>query len=40
MKQFKVINGATLAVLQAARQSGDGELALKAVDRVQKQIEL
>jgi len=38
--QLKAINQATLQVLNQARQQGDGELALKAVDRVQKQIEL
>jgi len=38
--QLKAINQASLAVLKQARERGDGELALKAVDRVQKQIEL
>jgi hypothetical protein len=38
--QLKAINQASLAVLKQARQTGDGELALKAVDRVQRQIEL
>ena len=38
--QLKAINGATLAVLSDARKRGDGDLALKAVDRVQRQIEL
>jgi hypothetical protein len=38
--QLKAINQASLAVLKQARETGDGELALKAVDRVQRQIEL
>jgi len=38
--QLKAINAATLAVLAEARRAGDGDLALKAVDRVQRQIEL
>jgi len=40
VKQLKAINAATLAVLSDARKAGDGDLALKAVDRVQRQIEL
>jgi len=38
--QLKAINGASLQVLAAARSANDGELALKAVDRVLRQIEL
>jgi len=38
--QLKFINGAALTVLRDARASGEGELVLKAVDRVMKQIEL
>ena len=38
--QLKVINAATVAILKDARQSGDHDLALRAIDRVQKQIEL
>ncbi len=38
--QLKAINGASLAVLKEARDRQDGDLALKAVDRIQKQIEL
>ncbi len=38
--QLRAINAATLAVLANARKVGDGDLALKAVDRVQRQIEL
>jgi hypothetical protein len=38
--QLKAINGASVQILAAARRAGDGELALKAVDRIQKQIEL
>ena len=40
VRQLKAINGACLAVLDGARRTGDGELVLKAADRVQKQIEL
>jgi hypothetical protein len=40
VQQLKAINQAALGVLKDARSSGDGELVLKAVDRVQKQIEL
>ena len=38
--QLRAINGVTLAVLNEARERHDGDLALKAVDRVQRQIEL
>ena len=38
--QLKAINAAALAVLADARARGDGELALKAIDRVQRQVEL
>ncbi len=38
--QLRAINAATLQVLADARTVGDGDLALKAVDRVQRQIEL
>jgi hypothetical protein len=40
VKQLKSINGATLQILNEARQTGNSELALKAVDRVQRQVEL
>jgi hypothetical protein len=40
VSQLRAINGVTLAVLKEARERHDGELALKAVDRVQRQIEL
>ena len=40
LAQLKAINGATLQVLADARKAGDGDFALKAVDRVQRQIEL
>jgi hypothetical protein len=40
VQQLKSINAACLAVLGDAREAGDGELVLKAVDRVQRQIEL
>ncbi len=38
--QLKVINGVALNVLKEAREARDGELALRAIDRIQKQIEL
>lgn len=38
--QLRAINGAALAVLQDARKARDGELTLKAIDRLQRQIEL
>lgn len=38
--QLRAINQASLQVLKQARDMHDGELALKAVDRVQRQIEL
>jgi hypothetical protein len=40
VKQLKAINGATLAILKEARDDKNGELALKAVDRIQRQLEL
>ncbi len=38
--QLKAINQASLAVLKDARDQRDGDLALKAIDRIQRQIEL
>lgn len=38
--QLRALNNVTLQVLHEARVRHDGELALKAVDRVQRQIEL
>jgi len=38
--QLKAINGAALTVLKDARDAHDGELTLKAIDRIHKQIEL
>ncbi len=38
--QLRAINSAALTILATARASGDGDLALKAIDRIQKQIEL
>lgn len=38
--QLKAINAASRAVLQEARDRRDGDLALKAADRIQRQIEL
>ena len=38
--QFKALNGATVAILAEARRLGDHDLALRAIDRLQRQIEL
>jgi hypothetical protein len=38
--QLRAINGATLAILGEARDDKNGDLALKAVDRIQRQLEL
>ena len=40
IQQLKAANGASLEVLQQARAGHDGRLALLAVDRVMRQIEL
>jgi hypothetical protein len=40
VRQLKAINGAALQVLADARRVGNGELALKAIDRIQRQVEL
>ncbi len=40
VQQLKTINGAALTVLRDARTAGDGDLALKAIDRILRQIEL
>jgi hypothetical protein len=40
LQQLKTINAAALTVLRDARAASDGELALKAIDRICKQIEL
>lgn len=40
VQQLKAINTAALAILQDARQGGNHDIALRAIDRVQKQIEL
>jgi hypothetical protein len=40
VKQLKAINDASLHILSDARKAGDGDLALKAIDRIHKQIEL
>jgi len=40
LQQLKTINAAALTVLRDARMAQDGDLALKAVDRIQRQIEL
>jgi len=38
--QLRAINGASLTILKEARETRDGDLALKAIDRIQRQIEL
>ncbi len=40
LQQLKTINSAALTVLRDARAARDGELALKAIDRIHRQIEL
>ena len=40
ISQFKAINSVTLAILKEARDRHDHDTALRAIDRVQKQIEL
>ena len=40
VKQLKAINAASVAILHEARQAGNAEVALKAIDRVWRQIEL
>lgn len=40
VQQLKAINAASLSILTEARDRRDGELALKAVDRIHRQIEL
>jgi hypothetical protein len=40
VRQLRDINEASLAVLREARDGHDGALALKAIDRIQRQIEL
>ncbi len=38
--QLKVINRTTIAILREAREQRDPDTALKAIDRIQRQIEL
>ena len=40
VEQLRAVNQASLTVLKQARERGNGELALKAIDRVVRQIEL
>lgn len=40
IKQLQIINGVSLNILIDARNTGNPVLALKAIDRVQRQIEL
>ena len=40
LAQLKAINAASVAILAEARRMGDPDTALKAVDRIQRQIEL
>lgn len=40
VRQLKAINAATLEILQQSRADGKHAVSLRAVDRVQKQIEL
>lgn len=38
--QLRAINGAAIQVLRDARATNNGDLALKAIDRIQRQLEL
>jgi len=40
VKQLRAINAVTMAILHEARQQRNPDVALRAVDRIQKQIEL
>jgi hypothetical protein len=40
VKQLKAINGVALELLHTARRQGDADTALKAIDRIHRQIEL
>jgi len=40
VQQLKAINGVCMSVLKDARDQRDGDLALKAVDRIQRQLEM
>ena len=40
VKQLRAINGVSMEILTAARKSKDPDTALKAIDRIQRQIEL
>lgn len=40
VKQLKAINGAAREILSSARHAGNPDLALRAIDRIHKQLEL
>jgi len=40
VRQLKAINGAAVAILAEARRTRDHDTALKAIDRIQRQLEL
>jgi hypothetical protein len=40
VRQLKAINGVALEIMAKAREAGDGDTALRAMDRIQRQIEL
>jgi hypothetical protein len=40
VRQLKAINAAAVAILAAARRTGEHETALRAIDRIQRQLEL
>jgi hypothetical protein len=40
VRQLKAINGAALAILHEARAARDHDIALKAIDRILRQLEL
>src|SRR5260370_37935836 len=40
VRQLRAINAAAIAILTAARRTGEHDIALKAIDRIQRQLEL
>jgi hypothetical protein len=40
VEQLRAINSASLAILEDARNGGEPSLALKAIDRIHRQVEL
>ena len=40
VEQLRAINSASLTILEEARGAGESDLALKAIDRIHRQVEL